>query len=103
MLKKLLSISVFFVALSLSAQDYFPKNDGVKTKNTNFTAFINAEIFITPTNRVENGTLLIQEGRIIQVGINVKLPINTVVIDLEGKSIYPVSYTHLTPPTNREV
>ena len=89
MLKKLLSISVFFIALSLSAQDYFPKNDGVKTKNTNFTAFINAEIFITPTNRVENGTLLIQEGRIIQVGINVKLPINTVVIDLEGKSIYP--------------
>ncbi len=89
MLKKLLSISVFFVALSLSAQDYFPKNDGVKSKNTNFTALVNAKIFITPTNQVENGVLLIQEGRVIQVGAEVKLPQNTVIIDLKGKSIYP--------------
>jgi len=89
MVKKIISLCIYLISLSLSSQGYFPKNDGVKSKNTNFTAFINAKIFITPTNRVENGTLLIQEGRVIQVGIEVELPENTVVIDLKGKSIYP--------------
>ena len=36
MLKKLLFFCIIFIDLSLSAQDYFPKNDGVKSKNTNF-------------------------------------------------------------------
>ena len=89
MYKNILLFWSFFGLLSLSAQDYFPKNDGVKSKNTNFTAFINAKIFITPTNQVENGVLLIQEGRVIQVGAEVKLPQNSVIIDLKGKSIYP--------------
>ena len=89
MLKKLLPITILFIALSLSAQDYFPKNDGVKSKNTNFTALVNAKIFITPTNKLENGVLLIQEGRVVQVGTNVKLPKNSVIIDLKGKFIYP--------------
>ena len=89
MYKNVLLFWSFFGLLSLSAQDYFPKNDGVKSKNTNFTAFINAKIFITPTNQIENGVLLIQEGRVIQVGAEVKLPQNSVIIDLKGKSIYP--------------
>tara|TARA_B110000003_G_scaffold130922_1_gene133054 strand:+ start:11572 stop:14547 length:2976 start_codon:yes stop_codon:yes gene_type:complete len=89
MLKKLLFFCILFIDLSLSAQDYFPKNDGVKSKNTNFTALVNAKIFITPTKKIENGVLLIQEGRVIEVGENVKLPQNTVIIDLNGKFIYP--------------
>ena len=89
MYKNVLLFWSFFGLLSLSAQDYFPKNDGVKSKNTNFTAFINAKIFITPTNQIENGVLLIREGRVIQVGAEVKLPQNSVIIDLKGKSIYP--------------
>ena len=89
MFKKLLLLLSMFGILSLSAQDYFPKNDGVTSKNTNFTALINAKIYITPTYVVENGILLIQEGRVINVGQGIKLPENTVLIDLEGKSIYP--------------
>ena len=89
MYKNVLLFWSFFGLLSLSAQDYFPKNDGVKSKNTNFTALVNAKIFITPTNQIENGVLLIQEGRVIQVGAEVKLPQNSVIIDLKGKSIYP--------------
>lgn len=80
---------IFFCGLSLSAQDYFPKNDGVKAENNNFTAFINAKVHITPTKVLEKGTLLIQKGKIIAVGKTVDLPKNTLLIDLEGKSIYP--------------
>ena len=45
--------------------------------------------FITPSESIENGTLLIQEGKVINVGANVVLPKNTVIIDIKGKSIYP--------------
>ena len=88
-MKKLILLWSFFGAFALSAQDYFPKNDGVKSKNTNFTAITNAKIFITPSESIENGTLLIQEGKVINVGANVVLPKNTVIIDIKGKSIYP--------------
>ena len=88
-MKKLIFLWSFFGAFALSAQDYFPKNDGVKSKNTNFTAITNAKIHITPSESIENGTLLIQEGKVVNVGINVELPKNTVVIDVKGKSIYP--------------
>lgn len=86
---RLFTLTAFFVSAALFSQDYFPKNDGVKTKNNNYTAFTNARIFITPTQIVDNGTLLIQNGKVIQVGKSVAIPKNTVIEDLKGKSIYP--------------
>ena len=44
MIKRLFLICSFFGALTLYAQDYFPKNDGVKSKNTNYTALTGAKI-----------------------------------------------------------
>ena len=86
---KLLALSFLLGGISLFAQDYFPKNDGVKTKNNNYTAFTNAKIYMTPTQVIEKGTLLIQNGKVVQVGKSVSIPKNAVVQDLDGKSIYP--------------
>lgn len=89
-MKKLALVVVVFFSFSFAfAQDYFPKNDGVKEKNTNYTAFTNAKIYITPTQIVENGTLLIRDGKVVASGKSVTIPKNTIVIDLEGKHIYP--------------
>jgi len=74
---------------SAGAQDYFPKNDGVKEENNNYTAFTNATLYVTPSQVIEGGTLLIQNGKVVAVGKGVALPGNTVVIDLQGKYIYP--------------
>jgi imidazolonepropionase-like amidohydrolase len=73
----------------LFAQDYFPKNDGVKTTNNNYTAFTNAKIYVTPTQIIDGGTLLIQNGKVVQASKTVTLPKSTIIIDLNGKSIYP--------------
>jgi len=89
MIKKLILLWSFFGVFTLFAQDYFPKNDGVKSKNTNFTAFTNATVFITPSKSINDGTLLIQDGNVINVGVNIILPKNTLIINLKGKSIYP--------------
>lgn len=76
-------------SFSFYAQDYFPKNDGVKAKNTNYTAFTNAKIYISPTQIINQGTLLIQNGKVIATGTAVNIPKNAVVIDVSGKYIYP--------------
>tara|TARA_R110000744_G_scaffold2630_18_gene10543 strand:+ start:283 stop:582 length:300 start_codon:yes stop_codon:yes gene_type:complete len=73
----------------LTAQDYFPENAGVKVNNNNYTAFTNAKIFVTPTQVIEKGTLLIQHGKVVSASSSVSIPKNAVVIDLDGKSIYP--------------
>ena len=89
MIKKLILLWSVFGVFILNAQEYFPKNDGVNSKNTNFTAFTNAKIFITPSISINEGTLLIQDGNVINVGKTVAIPKNTVIIDLKDKSIYP--------------
>jgi len=71
------------------AQDYFPKNDGVKSEITNYTAITNAKLYITPTNVIENGTLLIKDGMVVRSGKNIQIPENSEVIDAKGNSVYP--------------
>ena len=73
----------------LMSQEYFPKNDGVKAKNNNYTAFTNAKIYVTPTQIIDKGTLLIQDGKVVQAGTTVTIPSNAVIVDLQGKYIYP--------------
>ena len=87
--KHLLSLAIMLCGASLFAQDYFPKNDGVTLKNTNYTAFTNAKIYVTPTQVIEKGTLLIHNGKVVASGTSVSIPANAVTVDLSGKSIYP--------------
>jgi imidazolonepropionase-like amidohydrolase len=82
-------LGLFFLSLGISSQEHFPKNNSVKEKNENYTAFTNAKIFISPRQIIDNGTLLIQNGRVAEVGNSVEIPKNTVIHDLDGKSIYP--------------
>lgn len=89
MIKNYLSLLTFLWGTLLFAQEYFPQNDGVITKNTNYTAFTNAKIYVTPTQVIENGTLLIKDGKVVATGTSVTIPKNSTVVDVSGKSIYP--------------
>ena len=89
MKKIFFSLCLFWCSALLFSQDYFPESEGVKANNNNFTAFTNAKIFVTPTEVIQKGTLLIQNGKVVNVGASVTLPQNTIVVDLNGKSIYP--------------
>ncbi|MEM7185398.1 MAG: amidohydrolase family protein [Bacteroidota bacterium] len=89
-MKKLSILSLFLcMFMGMSAQEYFPKNDGVKEENNNFTAFTNATLHVTPTQVINGGTLLIQKGKVIAAGSNVTIPGNAILIDLDGKHVYP--------------
>lgn len=89
-MKKLLVLLGVFCFLTIEAQETFMVN-GTHHKITNFYAFVNATIYIDYKTKIENGTLLIQEGKVIEVGEKkkVKIPKNAVIYDLKGKFIYP--------------
>ncbi|MBT8265812.1 MAG: amidohydrolase family protein [Bacteroidia bacterium] len=89
MIKKYLIVMMLLCNYLMFAQEHFPKNDGVKSENTNYTALTNAKIFVTPTQIIEKGTLLIKDGKVIATGASVTIPKNSVTIDLSGKTIYP--------------
>jgi imidazolonepropionase-like amidohydrolase len=89
MQKTYVTILMFMCSITFYAQDYFPKNDGVISNNTNYTAITNAKIYVTPTQVIEKGTLLIKDGKVVSVGSSVSIPKNTNIIDVSGKSIYP--------------
>jgi imidazolonepropionase-like amidohydrolase len=89
MIKKYLILTMLMCSFSIIAQEHFPKNDGVKSKNTNYTAFTNAKIYVTPIQVIDQGTLLIKDGKVVATGASVNIPANAVVIDVSGKSIYP--------------
>ena len=88
-MKKILSFLGLLLCSYSFAQEYIPKNDGVKTNTSNYTAFTNAKIYITPTQIVYNGTLLIKDGKVVASGNNVSVPKNAVTVDVSGKTIYP--------------
>tara|TARA_R110002051_G_scaffold8755_1_gene35966 strand:+ start:63761 stop:66715 length:2955 start_codon:yes stop_codon:yes gene_type:complete len=89
-MKKLtIALCLLWCGSFLTAQEYFPENAGVKVNNNNYTAFTNVKIYVTPTQVIEKGTLLIQHGKVVSASNNVSIPKNSIVIDLEGKSIYP--------------
>ncbi|MGB5316342.1 MAG: amidohydrolase, partial [Robiginitalea sp.] len=86
---KLILLALLCLGYSGNAQKYFPENDGVKATNTNYTALTNARIYVSPTQVIEKGTLLFYEGKVVGVGKRVDVPSNSLIIDLEGKSVYP--------------
>lgn len=70
------------------AQDYFPKNEGVKQTFKSYIALTHATIYSSSTQKIENATLLLKDDKIIDIGTDVTLPKDTKIIDVTGKFIY---------------
>lgn len=83
---------LFFFSLLLAtisfAQETYPSNS-LSNANHVYYAFTNATIHIDYQTEIKNATLLIQDGRIVEVSEKVKIPQGTVVQNLNGKHIYP--------------
>ena len=74
---------------SLVAQDYFPTNKGVKTLNSKQILITGAVVHINPLKQLEEGMILIENGKITDVSTSIDIPRNAVVYNFEGKHIYP--------------
>ncbi|MGB1003708.1 MAG: amidohydrolase family protein [Salibacteraceae bacterium] len=63
--------------------------NGVYSPSHTIYAFTNAQLVVSSNQIIENGTLVIQDGKVLASGENVQVPVNAVVFDLKGKFIYP--------------
>ena len=84
-----LTILLFFTISVSYSQEYHPKTNGVKSPNYSIIAFTNATIHVSPSEIINNGTLLIENNKVIAIGTSINIPNNTETIDLSGKTIYP--------------
>ena len=75
------------LVLLLSLLSVLPHSD--KAPDTEVTALTNARIVTVSQGIIENGTVLIEDGRIAAIGTEVSVPEGAKVIDCSGLSIYP--------------
>lgn len=84
----LITVSTFCLSTRFYAQQTFPQN-GVYDEREGLFAFTNATIYQSYNKKLDNATLLIRKGKVVGVGQLLEIPPQTVVIDLQGKTIYP--------------
>jgi imidazolonepropionase-like amidohydrolase len=88
----ILFIILFFFGMGLwvRSQTTHPINGiASKEKELIYYAFIHANIFIDYQTLLHDASLLIQNGKIIEVGRDVKFPASAIIYDMKGKFIYP--------------
>ncbi len=63
--------------------------DGLRVYQPNLIAITHATIVPAPGEKIENGTIVVRDGSIVDLGTNVQPPADARVIDGKGWSIYP--------------
>ena len=87
-MKFILAVIITIITVNVCNSQIIPQN-GVSASKPQMIAFKNATIIVSPDRNIENGTLLIQDDQIIDVGISLFIPNEAVIIDCEGKVILP--------------
>ncbi len=88
-MKHLLSfLTITLWCLAAFAQPTYPYN-GVLPKDVTSVAFTHATIYVDYQTKIEDATLIIEKGKVVQVGKGIAIPANAVEYDLKGKFIYP--------------
>ncbi|GAB2818721.1 amidohydrolase family protein [Ferruginibacter profundus] len=83
-----LVLAFVITTLQINAQATFPVNDVASPKDGSY-AFTNATIVKDAQSTLQNATLVIRQGKIENIGTNIAIPKDAVVIDCKGKFIYP--------------
>jgi imidazolonepropionase-like amidohydrolase len=88
-LRSLAGVSLLLLfSFAVNAQQTYPVN-GVADPRESYFAFTNATIVKDGQTTLKNATLIIRKGKIASVGTNVIVPKDAVVINCNGKFIYP--------------
>lgn len=85
-IKWLLALLLFYNFYN--SQTTFQTNGAPFNVHTTY-AFVNATIFVDYETTLNNATLLIKDGKVLQCGTSVSIPKQAVQINAKGKYIYP--------------
>ena len=81
---------------------YFPQPTNAQDKSTAY-AITHAKVFTLSGAAIEDGTILIQNGKIANVGAAVDVPAGAKVIDGKGLQVYPGLFDPITQMGLREI
>ena len=82
-----IKLKLLFCLLSFLFSETSSK-EGLIENMPSVWALKNGNIFIEPGKKVNKATILIRDGIIENVGLNIKIPIDATEIDLLGKTVY---------------
>lgn len=83
-----LALFLLLIPQIFFAQETHPQN-GVRESKPEYIALKNGTIVVSPEQTIDKGTLLIKDGKIVDVGRFVTIPKGTYVIDCSDKVILP--------------
>ena len=89
MLKTTITLFISIILFSCSILAQTSPAYGIREKTPDIKALVDARIVVNPELTIESGTLLIKEGRVIDVGENIIIPSEAFIINLSGYTIYP--------------
>ncbi|MEM9820907.1 MAG: amidohydrolase family protein [Bacteroidota bacterium] len=88
MRRYLFALLLSCLTLPILAQVTFPTN-GIKDNREDLYVFTNAIIHTAPDQKIEQATMVIRKGKIEAIGNKIALPKGALIVDLQGKHIYP--------------
>lgn len=85
---------LFIIGLLVFAQLGFAQSEpenGLKKSEPTYYALTNATIYLSPTDKISNATILVKDDKIVNVGMSglVSIPKEAIVIECKGKIILP--------------
>ena len=80
---------ILLVQFPLFSQETTFHRNGPDDYREGVHAFMHATIFKTYNSKIEDATLLIRDGKVVEAGANVAIPKGAIVHDMKGKFIYP--------------
>ncbi len=80
-----------------------PANAVAQTQPPTTYALTHAKIFTLAGSTIEDGTLIIRDGKIAAVGVGLDIPAGVQVIDAKGLQIYPGLFDSITQMGLREI
>ncbi len=86
--KTVLALLGCFAPAIMQAQESFPVN-GVAEPRSGHYALVHANIVKDGNTTLKDAAIIIKNGKVMQVGNNLSIPADALVIDLKGKYIYP--------------
>lgn len=90
MIKKALSAAIITGLASHSAlADQTSPVLGMHHKTPDLMAFTNATVYTSPSKKITNATLIIENGHVRSVKKNGKAPKGASIVDLKGMTVYP--------------
>lgn len=94
---------VFLLNFTCIVYLIFPLTTRAQSQPSSIYALTHAKIFTLAGAPIENGTLVIRDGKIAAVGASVEIPQGAQVIDAKGLQVYPGLFDPITQMGLREI